>query len=214
MSKLTLSFKGKLLNIFTLSEGETLVGSDTSCQIHIDSLAIQPHHATIKTSNGQSVLTDLDTVDGTYVNQARIQEHTLADGDEIRIGKHNLTFAQGSTDEAAPLSRPVEERTIFVKESPDDELETFKTTRRAWLQILNGKNLGKTIGISRNMTNLGKPGVQTAIITRRDDGYFLSHLEGKVSPLVDDTPIGEKRWHLEDGQVITIGNIKMQFFLQ
>lgn len=213
MSKLTLSFKGKLLNVYNLGEGEVLIGSDPACHIRIDSLAIQPRHATITTHNGQSVLTDLATADGTFVNRTRIQEHELADGDEIRVGKHNLSFTQSPTDAGEYLSRPVQQKPITPK-ARDDELDTFKSTQRAWLQILNGQSLGKTISISRKLTNLGKPGVQTAVIARRNEGYFLTHLEGKFPTQVDDAPIGEKAWPLKDGQVITIGNIRMQFFLQ
>jgi hypothetical protein len=63
------------------------------------------------------------------------------------------------------------------------------------------------------MTNIGKAGVQTAVITRRDEGFFISHLEGERTPLVDGQPIGDKSWKLEDGNIIQIGNVKMQFTL-
>ncbi len=53
-----------------------------------------------------------------------------------------------------------------------------------------------------------------AVIAHRNDGYFLSHLEGEASPKVGDTSIGDKAWQLNEGDVIQIGNIKMQFYLQ
>ena len=69
------------------------------------------------------------------------------------------------------------------------------------------------MSLNRSMTNLGKPGVATAVITRRNEGYFLSHLEGEKTPLVGDTPIGSHSVKLCDGDTIQIGNVKMQFFL-
>lgn len=195
MSKLTLSFKGKMLKVFQLVEGETVIGSDPTCQIHIDSLAVSPRHATIITKDNVSELRDLGTSEGTQVNGNRIESHQLKDGDEIHVGKHSLKFS------FAPLS--------------DDDASQFHATTKqtAWLQILTGSNVGKTINLKNKLTNLGKAGVQTAVIARRGDGYFISHLEGEHSPKVDGEPIGEESRRLEDGNVIQIGNVKMQFTL-
>lgn len=197
MSKLTLSFKGKMLNVFRLSEGEVVIGSDPACQLHIDSLAVQPRHASVTTQNDVTVLRDLGSTEGTLVNGNKIEEHTLQDSDQIQIGKHTLAFSYAPSDSA------------------DDSFKTaaLNASRSAWLQILTGNNVGKTISLKNNMTNLGKAGVQTAVITRRNSGYFITHLEGEHSPKVDGTPIGEESHKLEDGNVIQLGNVKMQFTL-
>ncbi len=197
MSKLTLSFKGKKLKVVQVSMGEMVIGSDPACQLHIDSLAVQPRHATITTQGDVSILRDLGTSDGVLVNGSKIEEHTLQDGETIQIGKHTLEFIFSPTSEAD---------------------NTFKAAaqaahKSAWLQILTGSNVGKTINLKNNMTNLGKAGVQTAVIARREDGYFLTHLEGEHSPKVDGVPIGDESRRLEDGNVIQLGNVKMQFTL-
>ena len=80
--------------------------------------------------------------------------------------------------------------------------------------MLSGSNLGKTVYIRKNFINLGTPGVQTAALVFRDEGYFLSHLEGNSTPTVNDEPIGNKTFPLKDGDIINIGNVKMQFSLQ
>lgn len=199
MSKLTLSFKGKMLKIFQVSEGEMVIGSDPASQLHIDSLAVQPRHATITTKNDVSVLRNVGAPEGLLVNGAKTEEHTLKDDDHIQIGKHSLQFS------------------FFPTTDHGTEGE-FKTASKAvpksaWLQILSGNNVGKTISLKNNMTNLGKAGVQTAVIARRGDGYFITHLEGEHSPKVDGVPIGEESRQLEDGNVIQLGNVKMQFTL-
>lgn len=225
MSKLTLSFKGNVLRVYPVIQGSMLIGSAPECTIHIDSLALQPQHARIDTQGATSVLVDLDSEGGTFVNNQRITKHMLEDGDMIRVGKHSLDYKFENIPEnpddstatmeidlgenptvrmAAPASQPVAEA-----ESPAPVIEK----RQGWLQILNGQNLGKTMSLNRAMTNLGKPGVATAVITRRDEGYFLSHLEGEKPPLLGDQPIGSQSVKLNDGDIITIGNVKMQFFL-
>jgi len=213
VSKLTLAFKGKVLKVYYLEPGEMVIGSDPGCQISIDSLALQPQHASITTARHKSVLRNLsDAESGTFVNEKKLgeEEYQLKHDDEIRVGKHTLLFTTEPVDERAEdyeLPEPID---------PDDSGEqkvTRSTPKHAWLQILNGANVGKTISLNRNLTNLGKAGVQLAVITRRGDGYFLSHLEGERSPSVDGESIGDNSRKLDDGNIIQIGNVKMQFTL-
>ncbi len=226
MSKLTLSFKGTVLRVFPVLKGSMHIGNEPKCTLHIDSLAIQPKHARIDTQGDTSVLVDLDTQAGTFINNVRISKQMLKDGDVIRVGKHLLTYqyesAPQQTEElsfeldAAP--QEVVSETKPETTEPDQSVATpivnaDEGKRLAWLQIMNGQNLGKTISLNRAMTNLGKPGVATAVITRRNDGYFLSHLEGDTPPLVNNKPIGAQSYKFTDGDTVQIGNIKMQFFL-
>jgi len=225
VSKLTLSFKGKLLKYFPLSEGETIIGSDPGCTIFIDSLAIQARHASLSLNGDTAVLRDLDTPDGTFVNGTRISaEHTLKNGDDIRVGKHNLLFtlepvmnADMPAEPVAAAAEPVPLEEAMPEQEPAEadapELEPSPIPRHAFLQILNGQNMGKTISLKRNLVNLGKPGVQLAVIAHRNDGFFLSHLEGDTPTRVGDTAIGDKAWQLRDGDIIQIGNVRMQFTL-
>ncbi len=208
MARLTLTFKDKVLKVYHVSPGEMVMGSDPTCQIHIDSLALQPHHASISTENRKSVIRDLDTPDGTLVGNRKITEpHQLKHDEVIRVGKHTLLFTTDPADELDDEIPP----SIDSGGSGDLKLTAKNQPKHAWLQLLNGANVGKTISLTRNMTNIGKAGVQTAVITRRDEGFFLSHLEGERTPLIDGRSIGDKSWKLEDGNVIQLGNIKMQF---
>ncbi|MDZ7662483.1 FHA domain-containing protein [Thiohalophilus sp.] len=211
MSKLTLSFKGSILRVYPVLKGSMLIGRDPGCTIHIDSLAVSPQHARIDTRDQTSVLVNLDSEGGTHVGQNRIDKHLLKDGDVIRIGKHTLAYKYENDPDMASVEQPPEIEEIAPPQPA--ETKTGHEPRQGWLQILNGQNLGKTLSLNRSMTNLGKPGVATAVITRRNDGYFLSHLEGDHPPQVDNKPLGEHSHKLQDGNTIQIGNIKMQFFL-
>lgn len=87
MSKLTLSFKGKVLKIFPVLKGSMMLGSDPSCTIHIDSLALQPQHAQIDTVENDSVIRDLGTEEGTFIGETKVEGmQPLKDGDVIRVG--------------------------------------------------------------------------------------------------------------------------------
>lgn len=214
MSRLTLSFKGRVLRIFPVQQGVMHIGSGDDCDVAIDSLAVEAQHATIETQGQQSKLTDLGSESGTYVNQNKVESYELDSGDLIRVGKHTLMF---SHDEVTQLDANESSTSIDVtpitdtldKEEQDDSHEHYQ----GWLQILNGQNLGKTISLSRSMTNIGKQGVATAVITKRNGGYYISHLEGKKAPQVNSEDIGDHPTKLADGSTIQIGNIRMQFYL-
>jgi pSer/pThr/pTyr-binding forkhead associated (FHA) protein len=202
-----------------------LIGSDPKSTVYIDSLALQAQHARLDTQGDTSVLVDMDTEAGTFINSKPIKKQMLKDGDVIRVGKHLLTYQYESVqlqDQEPSVEIDTQELELAPEVTQTSDVDSDKTTpeklndegkRLAWLQIMNGQNLGKTISLNRNMTNLGKPGVATAVITRRNDGYFLSHLEGDTPPLVDNKPIGTHSYKLIDGETVQIGNIKMQFFL-
>lgn len=84
----------------------------------------------------------------------------------------------------------------------------------AVIQILNGPNLGKELELSKNLTTLGKPGVQVAVLARRPHGYFITHVEGGSFPLVNGSSIGEQPRQLNDHDVIELAGIKMEFYLK
>ena len=212
MSKLTLSFKGKVLKVYPVLKGSMMLGSDPSCTIFIDSLALQPQHAQIDTVNNDSVIRDLNTDEGTFIGQTKLDSlHPLKDGDVIRVGKHTLAYTFSEDINNTGETEAVVEQ-IAEEEAPIQMQAQEKT--QGWLQIMNGSNLGKTMSLNKSMTNLGKPGVSTAVITKRHDGYFISQLEGNHPLLIKNKELGDKSIQLIDGDTIQIGNIKMQFYLE
>ena len=58
------------------------------------------------------------------------------------------------------------------------------------IQLLSGANAGKELELTKPLTTLGKPGVQVAVLTRRPQGYFITHVEGATRPTVNGQQIG------------------------
>lgn len=190
-----------------------VLGSDPSCTIYIDSLALQPQHAQIDTVENESAIRDLGTEDGTFIGTTKLESlHPLKDGEVIRVGKHTLTYSY-SEDIVNEDDNAIKELPPEIEEAPV-QIEATQEKTQGWLQIMNGANLGKTMSLNKSMTNLGKPGISTAVITKRQDGYFISQLEGKHPLLIKNKELGEKSLQLTDGDTIQIGNIKMQFYLE
>lgn len=84
----------------------------------------------------------------------------------------------------------------------------------AALQILTGGAAGKEIELTKNLTTLGKPGVQVAVITRRPQGYFITHVEGANFPVVNGKALDAQARALNDHDVIELAGVKMEFFFK
>ena len=82
------------------------------------------------------------------------------------------------------------------------------------IQLLSGGNAGKELELAKPLTTLGKPGVQVAVLTRRPQGYFITHVEGAQRPTVNGQPIGSAPHALKDHDLVEIAGIKMEFFLK
>jgi pSer/pThr/pTyr-binding forkhead associated (FHA) protein len=82
------------------------------------------------------------------------------------------------------------------------------------IQILSGGNAGKELELAKPLTTLGKPGIQVAVLTRRPQGYFITHVEGANAPTVNGQAIGTAPHALKDHDVIELASVKMEFFLK
>ena len=81
--------------------GRLSLGSSPDNDIQIKSEFISRHHAQIVSSSTDSVLGDLNSTNGTYVNSKRIKRHALRNGDSITIGKLRFKYVEknpGSSD--------------------------------------------------------------------------------------------------------------------
>ena len=84
----------------------------------------------------------------------------------------------------------------------------------ATIQILNGPNAGKELMLSKSLTTLGRPGVQVAVITRRQQGYYITHVEGSSFPVVNGKALGLDATALINHDIIELSGTKMEFFFR
>jgi pSer/pThr/pTyr-binding forkhead associated (FHA) protein len=61
--------------------------------VFLDDVSVSRHHAIFtRTASGRVTVRDLNSLNGTYVNAARVEEATLKNADELQIGKFKLIF--------------------------------------------------------------------------------------------------------------------------
>ena len=82
------------------------------------------------------------------------------------------------------------------------------------LRILTGGNAGKELALVKPLTTLGKPGIQVAVITRRPQGYFITHVEGAHFPVLNGKTLDSHAHPLADHDVIELAGVKMEFFFK
>jgi pSer/pThr/pTyr-binding forkhead associated (FHA) protein len=82
----------------------------------------------------------------------------------------------------------------------------------AAIQILSGANAGKEMELTKALTTLGKPGVQVAVITKRPQGYFITHVEGANFPILNGKLLDAQAHPLGDHDIVELAGVKMEFF--
>jgi FHA domain len=92
MAKLYFSLDGNALGEFALNKERITIGRRPTNDIHIDNLAVSGEHAVITTIAGDSFLEDLNSTNGTIVNQKPVKKHVLQNTDVIEFGKYQLRF--------------------------------------------------------------------------------------------------------------------------
>jgi len=68
------------------------IGRSGQCAIFLDDITVSRTHAAIEKSGGNFVLKDAGSLNGTYINNVSVTEHSLVSGDEFQIGKFHLLF--------------------------------------------------------------------------------------------------------------------------
>lgn len=211
MPKLTLSFKGHVIDVFHLEREETCIGRDETCDICIDSLAVAPQQALIRQSSDDAYqLEAMNEAFPVLINHEKIEVAPLSHGDVIQVGKHTLTYAQDVMELGADLGA-MDEQEAETEDTLEADTTPSGLRTSGMLQIMNGENFGRIIPLSRNMTRIGHAGGDCAMISKRDEGYFLSFLEGPNPPIVNRISIGNGSHRLNDGDIIEVGGTKMQF---
>ncbi len=77
-----------------------LVGRSERNDVHLPDLSVSRCHACIEPDGDGYRISDLDSTNGTFVNDRRVTDHRLADGDYLRFGGTILRFLAGGNVEA------------------------------------------------------------------------------------------------------------------
>lgn len=79
---------------FRLRDGQNVIGSDPSCDVVLTDATISGKHASLRYKEGKFVFTDLDSSNGSYLNDEveSIAREELKDNDVLKLGDVRLKF--------------------------------------------------------------------------------------------------------------------------
>lgn len=78
----------------SLEADVTRLGRATDGDVSLDDITVSRRHAEVVRSGSSYLVRDSGSLNGTYVNNQRIDEAPLVQGDELQIGKFRLVFFQ------------------------------------------------------------------------------------------------------------------------
>lgn len=233
MPTFTLKFKDNVISEHRLEKGQSMtIGRREDNTVCIENLAVSGHHAKIDSVGDGFLLTDLQSKNGSFVNDQQVTSHWLKNGDLITIGKHTLAVSfgkgEGQPENANGMDQTMvmdteKYRSLLAKSTLKDETTVLGKEQAAVLSYLAGGQ--GEIELSKKLIKIGKDsscdivvsglmvGHTAATISRRPNGYFLSFVSGMSKPKVNGETVKESV-KLNEFDTIEIGGVKLQFVLQ
>ena len=237
MPALLLQLKNKILGEYPLKQGASLtIGRRDTNDVVLEDPAVSGHHAKIDCLEDRFVLIDLQSKNGSFVNEQLINSHWLKNGDVINIGKHSLVFSYSEDEVLTDAGSDEMEKTMVIdtsqhrnmmkKSKPNAPRALPKRRKKDFVGIIAflAGGTGK-IKLNGKITKLGKHrtsdivvkglfvGRTSVTISRRPDGFYLSFVGGLSKPKLNEKIVKQSAI-LNDLDIIDIGATKLQFFIQ
>ena len=165
---------------YPLAEGERVtVGRVKQCEIHLADHAVSRRHCTIEARGAELIVTDLESANGTFVNDRLIRSSSVRAGDSVRVGS-TLIRVEGPAPAAPTLNS-------MITTAGQDGLASvirkrFEPSRFDWLTTISTEadtgsgDLGLLQRAQRHLTMLHR--VSETLATARDlDGLTDSTLD-------------------------------------
>lgn len=231
MNRLVLVFKKQVIKEFPLTKPSMTIGRKSDNDIVIDNLAVSGHHARIDKTGSDYILTDLQSTNGTFVNNKRVVSHRLMHKDQVLIGKHTIFYLasqDASVDDKPVVTRADLDKTVMLDRSKqggvkDNAAQPPSAKEKIGvLTSIDNSDLGE-IDLTKKLTRLGKSDNSevrlsgmlipptAATISKRPNGYAITFTGGNAKLKVNGEVIHESI-ALKDFDTIEIGSHKFQFY--
>ena len=94
-ARLVVIHDGKRGKSFPLTKDRTIIGRLSDSDVTVDDKGVSRKHAEVRRHDGEFLITDLGSTNGTMVNESKVDERPLSHGDRITIGRTTLEFQRG-----------------------------------------------------------------------------------------------------------------------
>jgi pSer/pThr/pTyr-binding forkhead associated (FHA) protein len=237
MPRIILMFNKQVIQEFPFSEQSMTIGRKAENHIIIDNLSVSGFHARMDVAGNDFILTDLQSTNGTFVNDKKIGSCKLKHGDNVIIGKHVLLFLDSdgehaedepvTDEEIIDLDRTmmldtVQQRELLSKQQASMVSPSGVPEKIGILSFLTGSDSGE-IQLIKKLTRIGRSnnsevkltglfmGATAATISRRPSNYTIT-FTGGMTKLKVNGEVVKTSAPLKDFDTIELGSHKFQFY--
>jgi pSer/pThr/pTyr-binding forkhead associated (FHA) protein len=181
MTKFIVFYDSELVKTYELDDSVITVGRLPENTICISNMGISRRHAKIeRDSNNAFTISDLNSLNGTFINNTKVKKSALANGDKITIGKYTILFEDMEKKDAASATggTPKKDDTSVTPPSVIEEMMPYEpppTREQTSVVTDQPGNAGTAVLIEINkhvIYKLDKP--LTTIGDSENDDIFVS----------------------------------------
>jgi putative nucleotidyltransferase with HDIG domain len=211
MAPVEIAVRGTAL-VYALPEGASVtVGRVVQCEIHVDDQAVSRRHCTLAVRGSELVVTDLESANGTFVNERAVRSGTARPGDLIRVGSTILEYRNpagprrtGGTTKVSSepdagmqslIRRRIEPGDVDWLSSATSALPPLALLERAQRHLKTLHRVSEVLAGARDLEALADAALETilqvtaadrAALVLRRDGAPAADAEVAASRLRDD----------------------------
>ena len=228
MDKLILKFKDNVIKEYPIAGDRIKIGREEDNDIVIDNAAVSRHHAKIERAGGGYVVSDLNSTNGTFVNENRITQGVkLQDGDIIIVGKHTITLesefkveAQPAADFGGTMILDTKQQHELLGKQMKAAVTPVEEKQAKLIVIQSGER--KEYKITKDVTVIGKSRTSdvvlegflvpqmAATIKKEGKSFYITGYGGWIRVNVNGRIAG-KNWKLYPNDTIEVRKVKIIF---
>ncbi|MBN1621483.1 MAG: FHA domain-containing protein [Endomicrobiales bacterium] len=234
MPKFLLKFHAAVIKEIPVEKTPMLIGRKPENDIVIDNMAVSGQHARITMQGNNYVVEDLQSTNGTFVNEKKIINAALKHNDQVLIGQHTLVFinpeqqtqqaAKPMDSEATIVMTPQKQQAAAPTPAPPSKAATPPKELVANLRAIEGKADQPEYALTSLLTYIGKSSTAAikikgmfapdiaALISKRPTGYLITAVKDGY-PKLNGNPLSGQ-CDLKDGDLIEVAGIKFLFQLK
>jgi pSer/pThr/pTyr-binding forkhead associated (FHA) protein len=194
------------------------IGRTDANGLSVDDMSVSRNHARIDREAGGYFLTDLDSANGTFVNDRPVTRARIYHNDRIGVGRHQLLFCapEAQPEEVAPPESEGEaaDETIVLQPAADQAYLTLRPGRRpgsVHVLPVPVATVGRAEGCDVRVVDWFVEPVQARV--ELDGPVFLVHALGEPGRVrLNGSPV-EAAVRLSQGDIIEMGVTRLIFSL-
>ena len=160
------------------------------------------------------------------INGERIDKHILQNNDSIELGCYQLKYVNQRANSDMDFDKTMitnaaalaEAEYLTAKPTLASSISSARAVKTSFplggVRHLKGEFVGHEVLIDAPLKTFGRPGSQLLMISRRPQGYYVTHVEGRRTPKINGKSIGDQAVMLHVNDRVEIADLVLEFYLQ